>query len=304
MNLGLVCISEVLKKQNKKSAFQTMTRARFNALPRKTAIEQLSSRILHNANLCVDIIRHCANVGIKHYRISSNLFPLITDDTLNLCYSDLPDWISIQASLLAAGNLARSLGVSLSSHPDQFNVLPSLNPSTVSKTVAELNHQSYVLDLFGCAQDYSAPMCLHLNLSFNESKDTIDNYLRRFYDAFNQCNIAVRNRLVLENEDKGFWNCANLYEHFGSEFPLVFDNLHNITNQSDRCYFDAFKQTWRHFTPVMHWSEGLHAKPRSHAEFATHIPVVVQNNLDCTWEFELKGKDIAILTIFKTLNIK
>lgn len=303
MNLGLVCISEVLKKQNKKSAFQTMTRARFNALPRKTAIEQLSSRILHNANLCVDIIRHCANVGIKHYRISSNLFPLITDDTLNLCYSDLPDWISIQASLLAAGNLARSLGVSLSSHPDQFNVLPSLNPSTVSKTVAELNHQSYVLDLFGCAQDYSAPMCLHLNLSIDPAKDSMMNYLIRFRNAFNKCSVGVRRRLVLENEDKGFWNCENLYKYF-KPFPLVFDNLHDAVNPSSFCHFNLFKSTWGNFVPVMHWSEGLPAKPRSHAEFATHVPVVVQNNLDCTWEFELKGKDIAILTIFKTLNIK
>lgn len=299
MNLGLVCISEILKKQGKKFAFQTMTRARFNSLPRKTAIEQLSTRILHNAHLSREIIQHCASLGIKHYRISSSLFPLITDSTLGLSYSDLPDWGRIQIALLIAGNRARSLGVSLSSHPDQFNVLASLNADTVSKTVQELNHQSFVLDLMGCSQDYSSPMCLHLNLSFDASKDTIDDYLQRFYSAFNQCSVGVRNRLVLENEDKGFWNCDNLYKHFASEFPLVFDNLHNSTNPSDRCYFNDFKQTWRHFTPVMHWSEGLHSKPRSHAEFATHIPAVVQNNLDCTWEFELKGKDIAILKIFQ-----
>lgn len=298
MNIGLVCISEILKKQNKKNAFQTMTRSRFNALPRQTAIEILSSRILHNARLSDLIIRHCALFGIKHYRISSSLFPLITDETLDLRYAYLPDWAEIQQALQQAGESARRLNVTLSSHPDQFNVLPSLNPSTVSKTISELNHQSYVLDLFGCAQDYSAPMCLHLNLSIDPAKDSMMNYLIRFRNAFNQCSAGVRRRLVLENEDKGFWNCENLYKYF-KPFPLVFDNLHDAVNPSSFCHFNLFKSTWGNFTPVMHWSEGTADKPRSHAEFASHIPLVVQNSLDCVWEFELKGKDCAIAKVLE-----
>jgi len=298
MNIGLVCISEILKKQNKAMAFQTMTRSRFNALPRQTAIEQLSGRILHNARLSGLIIRHCAQSGIKHYRISSSLFPLITDETLNLLYSDLPDWAEIQEALQQAGDDARRLNVTLSSHPDQFNVLPSLNPSTVRKTIAELNHQSYVLDLFGCAQNYSAPMCLHLNLSIDPAKDSLMDYLIRFRNAFNQCSVGVRRRLVLENEDKGFWNCENLYKYF-NPFPLVFDNLHDAVNPSSFCHFNLFKNTWGNFVPVMHWSEGTPDKPRSHAEFASCIPLVVQNNADCVWEFELKGKDCAIAKVLK-----
>jgi len=298
MNIGLVCISEILKEQNKQNAFQTMTRSRFNALPRIIAIAQLSSRIRHNASLCVKIIQHCASIGIKHYRISSSLFPLITDETLGLCYSDLPDWQSIQQILRQAGDTARRLSVTLSSHPDQFNVLPSLNQDTVRRTIGELNHQAFVLDLFGCPRDYSAPMCLHLNLSFDSNKETIVEYIVRFSRAFNSCDSGVRQRLVLENEDKGFWNCENLYKYF-KPFPLVFDNLHDQCNRSSVCHFNLFKSTWGNFTPVMHWSEGTADKPRSHADFASHLPLVVQNNLDCVWEFELKGKDRAIVKVLK-----
>jgi UV DNA damage endonuclease len=298
MNIGLVCISEILKEQNKQNAFQTMTRSRFNALPRTDAIAQLSSRIRHNASLCVKIIQHCASIGIKHYRISSSLFPLITDETLGLCYSDLPDWQSIQQILLQAGDTARRLGITLSSHPDQFNVLPSLNQDTVRRTIRELNHQAFVLDLFGCPQDYSAPMCLHLNLSFDSNKESILQYMSRFSRAFNSCDSGVRQRLVLENEDKGFWNCENLYKYF-KPFPLVFDNLHDQCNRSSVCHFNLFKSTWGNFTPVMHWSEGTADKPRSHADFASHLPLIVQNNLDCVWEFELKGKDHAIVKVLK-----
>jgi UV DNA damage endonuclease len=298
MNIGLVCISEILKEKNKQNAFQTMTRSRFNALPRTDAIAQLSSRIRHNASLCVKIIQHCASIGIKHYRISSSLFPLITDETLGLCYSDLPDWQSIQQILLQAGDTARRLSITLSSHPDQFNVLPSLNQDTVRRTIGELNHQAFVLDLFGCPRDYSAPMCLHLNLSFDSNKESILQYMSRFSRAFNSCDSGVRQRLVLENEDKGFWNCENLYKYF-KPFPLVFDNLHDQCNRSSVCHFNLFKSTWGNFRPVMHWSEGTADKPRSHADFASHLPLVVQNNLDCVWEFELKGKDHAIVKVLK-----
>lgn len=300
MNIGLVCISEILKAQNKQHAFQTMTRSRFNALGRHQAIAQLSSRIKHNAHLCSLIINHCHAVGIKHYRISSNLFPLITDESLGLCYADLPDFDQIKNLLAQAGNNARRLGISLSSHPDQFNVLSSLNQDTVRRTIAELNHQAYVLDLFGCPQDYSAPMCLHLNLSFDGAKDTIIDYIARFSRAFNSCDAGVRQRLVLENEDKGFWNCENLYKYF-KPFPLVFDNLHDKCNPSSSCHFNLFKNTWGNFTPIMHWSEGLPDKHRSHAEFASHIPSVVQNNVDCVWEFELKSKDNGIVKVLHSL---
>lgn len=297
MNIGLVCISEILKDKNKSNAFQTMTRARFNSLNRTVAIADLSKKIVHNSKLCAMIIHHCAVNNIKHYRISSNLFPLITDSTLNLAYSDLPDFEEIKTRLLYAGDLARKLGVTLSSHPDQFNVLPSFNGDTVERTIKELDHQSYVLDLFGCAQDYSSPMCLHLNLSFDNSKETISSYVERFASAFARCSIGVRNRLVLENEDKGYWNAENLYNNFGDRMPLVFDNLHDSTNTSPFCHFNLFKNTWGVNTPIMHWSEGIKTSPRSHAEYATHMPDVVKSNLDCVWEFELKGKDKAILKV-------
>lgn len=295
-NLGLVCISEMLKQNNKNDAFQTMTRKRFNDLPRHDAIHQLSQRILHNSNMTYKIIWHCINNNIKHYRISSNLFPLITDATLGISYDDLADFQSIKNNLQKCGDLARQHGVSISSHPDQFNVLPSFNEQTVVKSIAELNHQSFVLDLMGCPQDYRAPMCLHLNLSFDATKESISNYIHRFQSALSQCNAGVQKRLVLENEDKGFWNASNLHQYFGDFIPLVFDNLHDVCNPSAFCCFDMFRATWKHYKPVMHWSEGIN-NSRSHTDYVSHLPNVVECNNDCTWELEVKAKDFAILQV-------
>lgn len=297
MKLGLVCISEILKKKDKSLAFKTMTRKRFLELGRDAALVELSSRILHNCKLTKQIILHCAANNISHYRISSCIAPLITDATLNISYDDLPDMQAIASALQDAGTTAQTCGVSISSHPDQFNVLASYNPDVVDRSIKELNHQAYMLDLMGLPQDYSAPMCLHLNLSFDSGKEDIYQYINRFGSSFNNCDEGVRRRLVLENEDKGFWNCSNLYKYFRPFLPLVFDNLHDAVNPSDFCHFKLFKNTWRNYTPIMHWSEGLPDKPRSHAEFASHVPSVVAANKDCVWEFELKGKDEAILRV-------
>ena len=141
MKLGLVCISELLKKQDKSLAFKTMTRKRFLELGRDAALVELSSRILHNCKLTKQIILHCAANNISHYRISSCIAPLITDATLNISYDDLPDMQAIASALQDAGTTAQTCGVSVSSHPDQFNVLTSYNADVVDRSVKELNHQ-------------------------------------------------------------------------------------------------------------------------------------------------------------------
>ena len=165
MKLGLVCISEILKKKDKSLSFKTMTRKRFLELGREPALVELSSRILHNCKLTKQIVLHCAANGISHYRISSCLAPLVTDSTLNISYDDLPDMKAIESALSEVGVAAQSCGVSVSSHPDQFNVLTSYNADVVDRSIKELNHQAYILDLMRLPQNYSAPMCLHLNLS-------------------------------------------------------------------------------------------------------------------------------------------
>ena len=297
MKLGLVCISEILKA-NQKIAFKTMTRKSFNSMDRNTAIAVLSSRILHNTIVVRQIIAHLSNVGISHYRISSCMFPLITDPSLQLCYDDLPDLDGIRKNLAAAGSLSRECNISLSCHPDQFNVLASYNPNVVEKSILELNHQSHVLDLMGCAQDLSSPMCLHLNRAPDFKQETVQQYKERFLYNLSCCSDGVRARLVLENEDKSFWNCSNLYEHFSDVRALVYDNLHDLCNPSHEMEnnIQLFRDTWAQHVPVFHWSEGINGS-RAHCDRASHVPNCILENLDCTWEVELKAKDFAILEI-------
>jgi len=313
MNYGLVCISEILKEQDKELAFKNITRKRFLELEENqtgSGVAVLEERILHNLQITKRIIEHCAENDIYHYRLSSALFPLMTEPNLRLQLKKLSNYAEIREACEAIGSTAQSLGVSLSIHPDQFNVLASEKPSVVQKTIDELNFHAGVLDMMGLAQDYSVPINIHPSLSVkNDTEEEYRKLADRFYAAFSKCNTGVRNRLVIENEDKGSWNCANLFMYFhnycGTKhshfFPLTYDNLHDHCNPSVfegnqitiQQNIEAFAQTWpESFTPVFHWSWGCEDKKRSHADYAEKLPV--EHAKEIKWEVEVKAKDKAI----------
>lgn len=300
LRLGLVCISEILKAKQKLS-FKTMTRKSFLSMDRAKALETLGTRILHNTVVVHKILQHLSTCGIQHYRLSSSMFPLITDTSLEIKLDTLPNIDAIRSNLKTSGALARHLGISISVHPDQFNVLASYNSSVVDRTVCELNHQSDVLDMMGYEHDLRTPMCLHLNCNPKLKIEDCFTYRQRFQTALARCNPGVQARLVLENEDKGFWNCENLHHWFGDVRPLVYDNLHDACNPSETCpdvNAFMFSQTWGSYRPVFHWSEGIDGSSK-HTKRASHLPDVVRSNIDCVWEVELKDKDYAILEILE-----
>ena len=324
--LGLTCISEILKEKDKKKySFRTMTRKRFNDLcvkhDRDEAIRNLSERILHNVRVTRYIIRHCINNNILHYRLSSALFPLVTDEKTEIAFDDLPDKIAIQEELEFAGKIAKDFGISIGSHPDQFNVLASPNRDAVARTINELNFQASVLDMIGLPQDHTAPMNIHINYT-PKADEGLGMVAERFYKNLIRCDAGVFDRLTIENEDKGFFNvdnCINfsdyLWNTFGLNIPVCYDNLHDFCNpseetgtafQAERCAYtwvnqstdDVLSADTTFLSPVFHWSEGTPEKPRSHSEYfalGNYPPhIAIDPDKPAKWECEVKGKDKAI----------
>jgi UV DNA damage endonuclease len=326
--LGLTCISEQLKDQDKKAySFRTMTRKRFNDLCNKEgrdeAIKELSDRILHNVIVTEYIIHHCAKSNIGHYRVSSALFPLVTDETLEIDLQELPDIEEINQGLRQVGIVAKTLGISMGSHPDQFNVLASTNSEAVKRTIRELNMQASVLDKMGLPQDHTAPMNIHVNYT-PQADETLEVVATRFFRNLSMCDKGVYNRLTIENEDKGFFNVDNcikfseyLFAVFGVNLPVCYDNLHDFCNpsedrsvgfQAERCAHTWIAQgnsEGNFIAPVFHWSEGTPQKPRAHADyfalgnFPPHI--AIETDKPAKWECEVKGKDKAIALLRKNI---
>ena len=319
--LGLTCISEQLKEIDKKKySFRTMTRKRFKDLcvrdGRDEAIKELSERIAHNLYCTQYILRHCHSSDIRHYRLSSSLFPLITDQTLELSYADLPNHKTLDTELRFIGIIAKTFGISMGSHPDQFNVLASLNKDAVNKSVNELNFQASIFDKIGLPQDHTAPMNIHINYTPKEDEN-LELVATRFFRNLAMCDKGVYKRLTIENEDKGFFNVDNclkfsdyLFETFGANIPVCYDNLHDFCNpsedrnvafQAERCAYTWVNQEEgdnNFLAPVFHWSEGKPEKPRAHAEYFalgnTPPHIAIDPDMSAKWECEVKQKDKAI----------
>lgn len=326
--LGLTCISEQLKdKDKKKYSFQTMTRKRFNDLCVKEgkdeAVKQLSDRILHNIIVTQYIINHCHASNIRHYRLSSALFPLLTDSTLELSFEDLPNKARIDEELRFAGLIAQTLRISIGSHPDQFVVLASANDNAVKNSINELNFQANIFDMIGLPQDHTAPMNIHINYSPKDD-ETLEDVAERFYTNLMKCDSGVYNRLTIENEDKCFFNIDNcikfseyLFNKYNHNLPICADNLHHKCNPSEVADFawqaERCAYTWvnngegdNHFiSPVFHWSEGKPEKPRSHADYIAfgNFPphIAIDPKYPAIFEVEAKAKDKAIKLLQKQM---
>ncbi len=293
MSYSLCCISNSLAKKGHK--FQTMTWHRFSQLDREEAVATVSARTLNNIRVTYKILQRCAAKGWG-YRVSSNLFPLLTYDVAELKIEEYPDWIDIQAVLEDCASIIKYNGIRISCHPDQFNVLASEGKHNVAKTIKELNHHGWLMDMLGGHRDYRCPINIHVNNTKGEPQEIAD----RFMLNLRECNQSVRSRLVVENEDKGIWTPALLDECF-PKLPITYDNLHHKCLPDGLTENEAYRlcyNTWQengYFKPLFHYSESHPDKnnPRSHADMPTGLPKD-GGSFAVDYDIELKSKDDAI----------
>lgn len=292
MTYGLCCISLKLKEQG--HSFQTMTYKRFNSLDREDAIRTLGERILNNLAVTNETIKFCGDNNYS-YRVSSDIFPLITYDEANISLEDLPNYDEIQNHLDEIEKTISNTKVRVSCHPSEFNVLASTNQKAVDKTITELNFYSSFLDRIGLPANYDSPMNLHIHNKNGTYSEIID----RFMQNFNRLDSNCRSRLVIENDDKiNCWSVRELITHFHAKtnIPITFDYLHHKCNPDmlqEETAIKACHDTWHGHKPLFHYSESRPGNnPRAHADYAENV--FNTYDLDFDLDMELKSKDYAI----------
>ena len=294
MRYGVCCIVLELQDRKPPLRFQKMTYSSFCSMDRRDALKILGSRIVNNLTVTLQSIMFCKEKGYC-YRLSSDLFPLVTYDKAHIEMGDLPQADEINRSLDLIKSFVSENQVRISSHPDQFNVLASENPEALDRTVRELNFQSWVMDRIGCKDDYSCPINIHINNNSGSRPEIVDRLIRNMDFLDGNC----RKRLVFENDDKpSCWSARMLMEHYHGRTgnPVTFDYLHH------KCHPDGLSEeqaismchdSWGKFTPLFHFSEGRDEKnPKAHADYPSYKPEFY--GLDFDMDFEFKMKDRAI----------
>jgi len=296
LKLALCCISNELAERGIK--FQTMTYARFSALPHIQAMDTLCNRILNNFKVTHETIKHCIATGIKGYRLSSSVTPLLNHPDIRMTLDQLPNFNAIADEIDATANTIASNDIRISAHPSEYISLTSKEDRVIDNSILDLEMHAMIFDLLQLPCDYRSPLNIHCRQDGDPEEIS-----SRFMSNFARLSKSVRNRLVLENNDnaKGVWSVKRLHDifHMRHGIPVTFDNLHHKMLPGDLSEQEAFElaySTWP-TTPLFHYSEGI-GNTRNHADFATALPNSYGRNV--YHDVELKGKDWAIYEMLRS----
>lgn len=303
MKFGLCCISLKLQDRDPPVKFQTMTYKRFSTLPREEAVTILGDRILNNLEVTNEIIKYCSEKDYV-YRVSSDIFPLITYDEANVSLEDLPNHDLIQDEFDNIAQTIQETNVRVSCHPSEFNSLSSLTERVVEKTITELNFYSSFFDRIGLPADTNSPMNLHVH----NNNGTREEIAQRFYSNFKKLDENCQARLTIENDDKlNCWSVKELIDIFHpiTRIPICFDYLHHKCHPNNLPEQDAVNMCWETWKtiPLFHYSESRPGNnPRAHCD----IPTEPFNTygLEFDIDMEVKMKDIAIEQYANSLLLK
>lgn len=294
MTKSLCCISLKLQEQGIKAS--TMTKTRFLALERKSAEQIVADRTLNNVFVTRKTLEFCGQHK-WNYRISSGMMPLETLPEANLLLENTYNFSKIKQEFDLCADVIKKYNIRCSTHPDQFVVPASSNPNVVKKSIEELEMHGKMMDYFGLPQSYDAPINIHMNCYKGDIKDIS----MRFIDVYKTLSPSVRNRLVLENEDKpNSWSLINLYNLVYSKtgIPITYDSHHFRLNNPEQISPNAAIkmciETWGKYKPVFHYSNGKSSPTdRAHSDYVYILhKELFENNVDV--EFEFKAKDYAI----------
>ena len=277
-----------------------MTFKSFSSKSREESLDKLSGIIANNFSVSEKIIRHCAAVGIRGYRISSDLTPVINHPDVNISLEDLPNFELINFEILKLKAAIEETKIRVSAHPSEYISLTSEDEKVLINSIKDLEQHAEIFERLGLEKGHYNPLNIHIR-----KEGDPENLCNIFMKNFERLSDGVKSRLVLENNDTGStWDVAALKKYFyrNHNIPVTFDNLHhkmlnNGVSEED-AFHDAY-ETWGDIIPIFHYSEGKD-NGRAHKDMAEGLP----DNFgkEVLFDVELKNKDIAILDILRRLE--
>ncbi|KAI9847082.1 MAG: hypothetical protein M1837_003200 [Sclerophora amabilis] len=264
---------------------------------------------LANARDIVKMIRWNDRYGIKFLRLSSEMFPFASHEEFG--YKLAP---FASEALADAGRAAAQLGHRLTTHPGQFTQLGSPRRDVIKAALRDLDYHAELLSLLKLPpqQDRDAIMVLHMGGVYGDKEATLD----RFRENYRTLPQAVKNRLVLENDDVS-WSVHDLLPICKElNIPMVLDYHHHNIIHSDEMregtydimsLYDEIRQTWtrKGITQKMHYSEPTPPaitgrERRKHSPRVATLPPC-RNDMDLM--IEAKDKEQAVFELMRNFKL-
>ena len=248
------------------------------------------------------ILMHNKKNNIDFFRISSNIIPLASHPINTFNWQEY-----FKDKLLDIGSYIKTNNIRVSMHASHFSILNAKSTEVVQNSIKELQYNCNFLNSLNI--DYSNKIILHVGGLYG------DKILakKRFIENFQYLNESLKNRLVIENDEKNFSINDVLEISSFLNIPVVYDNLHNIcygdNNYSHKEIYSMVQKTWKNIDGNMkvHYSQqdygkkiGSHSKTIFLDDFLTYYNETKDFNADIM--LEVKDKDISAIKCINSLR--
>ncbi|WP_252226124.1 UV DNA damage repair endonuclease UvsE [Clostridium sp. ZBS2] len=302
VRLGYVSIAMNLGK--KVTSSSTVTFKNYSKIiEQEKKSEKLKSVALSNLNDLIKILEYNIENNIHFYRITSALIPLVT-------HPEVGYWghrEMFRKDFKYIGNLIKNSNMRVDTHPDEFNVINSINPKVVENTKLNLIRQAEWFEDF----DYKeGKMVIHLGGATGGKEEGI----KRFIKNLKEFPTEITSRLIIENDDKTYTASEILNISKELKVPMVLDVHHHNCNNSGENIMELIEgifNTWNEesLPPKVHFSSPRdHEKDRKHSEFinANDFVEFIEKTKVIDRDFdvmlECKQKDIALFKLVEEIK--
>lgn len=300
---------------------------------------RLATIVEHGVELAIDLARKNLDDlmkifqwneehGIRFFRMSSEMFPQITNPSL-IPRSKRKDYRALAYritdfadQLRQLGRYARDHGHRITFHPGQYVILSGSDAIRI-RSVRDLYVHAMVLDLMDMNLD--SIMIIHGGGVYGDKPVTS----RRWVDAFDALPLKIKRRIAIENDEKNYGiddimqisrSVKPYMDWQGAEtvykIPIVFDifhykcykSLHPRGQSSITDVLDGVVASWAHRHVKMHISEQRsNGRFGAHSDYVRAIPLILREfpkrygNLDLM--VEAKAKERAVMGLKKKYKI-
>jgi len=199
--------------------------------------ERMIEIIENNLNCLMEMLKFNVKNNLLFFRVTSDLVPFASHPICTFNWQK-----HFQEKFQKIGKFIQKNNIRISMHPDQFIVLNSKDKDVVRRSIAELKYHAEVLDLMKL--DKTAKIQLHLGGGYGDKNKSLE----RFIENYEKLDKPVKNRLVIENDDKiySFKDC--LFVSNEIEVPILFDVFHHsILNNGEEIpdLLERQSKTWK-----------------------------------------------------------
>ncbi|HZJ83415.1 MAG TPA: UV DNA damage repair endonuclease UvsE [Clostridia bacterium] len=292
MSIGYACLTVGVPETGMKTC-----------LMKNASRHRLSQLIANNLKSLDNIMDYNIENGIQLFRISSDLIPFGSHpvNDIEWCKEFSPQFKTI-------GDKIKKHDMRVSMHPGQYTVLNSPDKGVVARAVEDLNYHAKVLDCLDLEKKHK--IILHIGGAYGNKGKSME----RFMDNYHELSNSVKDRLVIENDDRSYNIAEVLKIGLILNLPVVLDNLHHKVNppdinKSETSWIGECRLTWSEEDGMqkVHYSQqdserrpGAHSNSIAIGEFMDFYSKLNGDKIDIM--LEVKDKNLSAIKCINCIS--